>query len=109
MNRCLSFLKSRSCWLALLLLALLLFTFVTGANYWILHSTRDAIATDLARLPVNDVALVLGTSRYDADGTPTNPFFIGRMNTAARLFHEGKVRHLLVSGDNSHHGYDEPT
>ena len=31
------------------------------------------------------------------------------MNTAARLYHEGKVRHLLVSGDNGHSGYDEPS
>ncbi len=82
---------------------------VAGANYWVLHSTRQKIVTDLAELPTNDVGLVLGTSRYNGDGVSANPFFQGRMNTAARLYHEGKVRHLLVSGDNGHMGYDEPT
>jgi SanA protein len=91
------------------LLALLGAAFVTGANCWVIHSTRDAIFTDLALLPKNDVALVLGTSRFNGDGRSPNPFFLGRMNTAARLYHEGKVRHLLVSGDNGHAGYDEPT
>jgi SanA protein len=104
-----SFLKRRTFWLGLLLLAVLFVGLVAGANIWVLHSTRSAIFTDIGQLPPNDVALVLGTSRYNADGVSDNPFFHGRMNTAARLYHEGKVRHLLVSGDNGHAGYDEPT
>ena len=31
------------------------------------------------------------------------------MDAAARLFREGKVKHLLVSGDNRRSDYDEPT
>ena len=31
------------------------------------------------------------------------------MNAAAALFHAGKVRRLLVSGDNDRTNYDEPT
>ena len=38
-----------------------------------------------------------------------NPFFEGRMDAAAKLYREGKVRHLLVSGDNHRKEYDEPT
>jgi len=91
------------------LLLLLVLSIAAIANYWVLHSTRFAIVTDLAQLPVNDVGLVLGTSRFNADGFSGNPFFQGRMNTAARLYREGKVHHLLVSGDNGHAGYDEPT
>ncbi len=82
---------------------------VAAANWWVLRSSRNAIVTDLARLPVNDVGLVLGTSRYNADGSDTNPFFLGRMNTVAHLYHEGKIRQILVSGDNDRRGYDEPT
>lgn len=105
----LSFLQRRSFWCLLSALALLFAAFVAGANYWVIHSTRAAIFTDLSLLPKNDVALVLGTARYNSDGHSPNPFFLGRMNTAARLYREGKVRHLLVSGDNGHVGYDEPT
>jgi SanA protein len=104
-----SFFKRRRFWLSLALSGILGFGLVGGANWWVLHSTRDAIFSDFSRLPVNDVALVLGTSRYNGDGVSANPFFLGRMSAAARLFHEGKVRHLLVSGDNGHAGYDEPT
>ncbi len=104
-----SFLKRRTFWVRLFLLILLAAALVAGANLWVLRSTRSYIITDLAKLPKNDVGLVLGTSRYDRDGSIGNPFFFGRMNTAARLYHEGKVRHLLVSGDNSHKNYDEPT
>jgi SanA protein len=107
------FLASFNCRRALLAVALiaplLFLALVATANFWVLRSSRPAIVTDLARLPVNEVGLVLGTSRYNGDGVSPNPFFQGRMNTAARLYHAGKVRHLLVSGDNGHAGYDEPT
>jgi SanA protein len=81
---------------------------VFAANYWVIRQTRDRIITDTSALPANDVALVLRTSRH-VGGRWANPFFEGRMNSAARLYHEGKVRHLLVSGDNGRVGYDEPT
>jgi SanA protein len=77
-------------------------------NWWMIHRTRPAIIQDLAHLPANDVGLVLGSSR-NLPGGWSNPFFEGRIKTAARLFREGKVRHLLVSGDNSKKSYDEPT
>jgi SanA protein len=102
---------ARRRWLlvAAIVLPLLLVLVVAVANFWVLHSSRSAIVTNIAKLPVNDVGLVLGTSRYNSDGVSANPFFQGRMNTAAQLYHAGKVRHLLVSGDNGHAGYDEPT
>ena len=78
-------------------------------NWWIIRQARAHLVTDLAKLPVNDVAIVLGTSKR-IDGTRLrNPFFERRMKTAAQLYHAGKVRHLLVSGDNSTKNYDEPT
>jgi len=59
-------------------------------------------------IPVNDVALVLGTSRLTARGNP-NLHFNQRIAAAAALFKSGKVRHLIVSGDNSVKHYNEPT
>ena len=53
------------------------------------------------------MALVLGTSPYV--GQWRNLFFEARMDAAAQLYREGKVRHLLVSGDNGRKEYDEPT
>ena len=59
-------------------------------------------------IPTNDVALVLGTSKKTSRGNP-NLHFNQRIEAAAELFKAGKVRHLLVSGDNSVKNYDEPT
>jgi SanA protein len=82
--------------------------FVAGANWWILHRTHSRIFTSAEAVPANDVAIVLGTSPM-IQGRWVNLFFVGRMDTAAALYHAGKVKHLLVSGDNSRRTYDEPT
>lgn len=58
--------------------------------------------------PANDVALVLGTGKKTRQGRP-NLHFTQRIIAAAVLYRSGKVRHLLVSGDNHTKGYDEAT
>ncbi|HEX2315041.1 MAG TPA: ElyC/SanA/YdcF family protein [Thermomonospora sp.] len=52
------------------------------------------------------VALVLGAAAW---GDRPSPFLAGRLEVAARLYREGRVRAVLVSGDNSRRSYDEPT
>jgi SanA protein len=58
-------------------------------------------------VPHAPAALVLGTSQWRSDGS-TNYFFLYRMEAAARLYHAGKVKWVVVSGDNHTHAYDEP-
>lgn len=58
-------------------------------------------------LPVNNVGLVLGTSKYWSAGG-INPYFSNRMLAASRLYREGKIKHIIVSGDNHVNGYNEP-
>jgi vancomycin permeability regulator SanA len=57
-------------------------------------------------VPAAPVGLVLGDLVY-ADGQPSE-FLLARLAIARRLYATGKVRVLLVSGDNSRRGYDEP-
>ena len=52
------------------------------------------------------VALILGTSRWVRGGP--NLFYHARIQAAAELFHSGKVRGVLVSGDNGSIYYNEP-
>lgn len=80
---------------------------VGGVNWWMLHRTRARISTTIEATPANNVAIVLGTSPTFRGAS--NPFFTHRMDTAAALYHAGRVKHLLVSGDNSRKSYDEPT
>lgn len=61
----------------------------------------------LEELPPRPVALVLGCSATVAGGRP-NLYFTRRMDAAARLYHGGKCRHFLVSGDHGRKDYNEP-
>lgn len=83
-----------------------------AALLWADHACQRMASGRLFRsvdsIPPNDVALVLGTARTTARGN-LNLHFKQRIDAAARLYHSGKVRHLLVSGDNHIAGYDEPT
>ncbi|MCX4470100.1 YdcF family protein [Micromonospora sp. NBC_01655] len=58
-------------------------------------------------VPEAPVALVLGT-KVHPDGTPS-PFLTARLEIAQRLLTAGKVRAILLSGDNMNPDYDEPT
>ncbi len=61
-----------------------------------------------ADLPGNEVGLVLGTSKFSGPRKDRNPHFDHRVAAAAHLYRSGKVRHLLLSGDNGTRGYNEP-
>ena len=82
---------------------------VVAINAWMIFTAQRRIVHDVAQLPINDVALVLGTAPKLAGGKFKNPFFENRMDAAAELYHAGKARHILVSGDNRRKNYDEPT
>ena len=83
-----------------------------GCLFWTNHICRSAAVGRVFRsvdeVPQHDVALVLGTGKLTARGF-TNLHFKQRMDAAAALYRAGKVRHLLLSGDNHIKGYDEPT
>jgi len=57
-------------------------------------------------VPAAPVALVLGAQVYPS-GNPS-PFLAGRLDLAKRLYDAGKVRVILVSGDNMAPEYNEP-
>ncbi|GCD37807.1 membrane protein [Streptomyces chrestomyceticus JCM 4735] len=56
-------------------------------------------------VPAAPVAVVFGAGLWD--GEPS-PYLAHRLDAAARLYERGKVRALLVTGDNSREDYDEP-
>lgn len=62
---------------------------------------------DEAGVPATPVAVVLGAS-VQPNGQPSR-YLAARLEVARRLFAAGRVRAILVSGDNGSRGYDEPT
>jgi SanA protein len=83
------------------------FLFILVCNIWVVSSTENLIYTSVDMIPANDVALVLGTSKYSKTGH-SNLFFISRMEAAAQLYAGKKVKHFILSGDNSLSYYNEP-
>ena len=86
---------------------LALFLAGLACNAWVILAGRPRLCPSLESLAPHPVGVVLGTAPILGSGRP-NPFFEGRMDAAARLFHAGKVRHWVLSGDNGRKSYDEP-
>ncbi|PYC63496.1 hypothetical protein C7C45_31605 [Micromonospora arborensis] len=90
---------------ALVIGAVLLTGGTLASVRWIRDAADGHIYSEAA-VPDAPVALVLGT-KVDTDGTPS-PFLAARLEIARRLFVSGKVRAILVSGDNMNADYNEP-
>lgn len=57
-------------------------------------------------IPKN-VGLLLGTGKYLKNGNQ-NPYYLYRIEAAVKLYKAGKIKHIIISGDNSRDDYDEP-
>jgi SanA protein len=95
-------------WLCLAVLGVLALGFVFGCEGWIARTAKSRCFDTVEAVSAAPVAVVLGTSAHLPDGR-ANLFFLSRMEAAAALFKAGKVKALIVSGDNGTQGYDEPT
>ncbi|CAL9412595.1 ElyC/SanA/YdcF family protein [Streptomyces sp. NPDC052644] len=71
---------------------------------WLHTSTSGGVRT-VADVPARDVAVVFGAGLWK--GRPT-PYLAHRLDAAAELYRTGKVKVVLVTGDNSRADYDEP-
>ncbi|MER6674759.1 ElyC/SanA/YdcF family protein [Streptomyces sp. NPDC000983] len=71
---------------------------------WMRLSTGDRLRT-LADAPRTDVAVVFGAGLWQ--GEPS-PYLAHRLDAAAELYRAGRVKVVLVTGDNSRTDYDEP-
>jgi len=76
------------------------------SHRWVQGAARGLLYTDTENIPARRVGLVLGAGKTTAGGRE-NLYFTYRMQAAAGLFHAGKVKRLIVSGDNHAAGYDE--
>lgn len=86
---------------------LLIVAFIISSNLIITKSTQNLIYSNVENTPNTDVALILGTSRYTTQGY-TNLYFKYRIQAVVKLYKSGKVKHIIVSGDNSIKSYNEP-
>ena len=94
----------------LLLLALCIISaaaLLVWASFRVGQTDSAVFAPDrIGDVPPHEYALLLGTSTMI--GKWLNGYFAGRIEAAAALYHAGKVKKIIVSGDNRRHGYNEP-
>lgn len=83
------------------------FLFILFANYTIKNKSDEFLYTDVSKIPSCKTALVLGTSKTLSNGNP-NLYFSYRIKATAELYKAGRIKYIIVSGDNSVEGYNEP-
>lgn len=102
------FLTWRSLILTATLLLLISVLMTAFSHQMVMRMADGRVYTNIDELPENNVGLVLGTSKY-VQGNRLNLFFRHRIDAATALYRAGKIKHLLVSGDNGRKDYDEPS
>lgn len=92
----------------LFFIGILLLIGIYGSNKLVEKTTADKIYDNTTKIPHNKVGLFLGTAKYVSNGQ-INLYYKYRIDAAVALFKAGKVKFILVSGDNSTKEYDEPS
>ncbi len=77
-------------------------------NTKINKATEGLLYSDVTSVPYNKTGLLLGTGKYLANGSE-NPYYTYRIVAATQLMKAGKIKYLVISGDNSRADYDEPS
>ncbi len=94
-----------------LLLIVLLVGVVAFVPLWyqfVSQSSQAYIYQDITKIPQKRAALLLGTSKYVSKGGK-NYFYTYRIEATAALYKAGKIKAVVVSGDNATKYYNEPT
>lgn len=91
----------------MLSLFILLSVMTWGCNVWVEQQTQDRLYSNVQTIPEKKVALVLGTNKGLPNGR-INRYFQYRIEAVVRLYQAGKIKHILVSGDNRTRFYNEP-
>jgi SanA protein len=89
------------------LLVLFLFIGIYLCNKAIDKASEGRLYTDTATIPYNKIGLLLGTSKYLPSGYK-NRYYQYRIDAAVKLYKAGKIKYLVVSGDNGRKDYNEP-
>ncbi|MBR5639779.1 MAG: YdcF family protein [Muribaculaceae bacterium] len=68
-------------------------------NIIVVNNAKNKLYTDIESVPSAEYGLLLGTSPYSRFGKKPNTFFIHRIDAAEQLYKAGKIKKILISGD----------
>ena len=104
----LSFNRKKKLWIRASIITLLLLVILPLSCYFsVAHMASGRIYEDIKSIPNNEVGLLLGTGPQTRTGK-TNSYFLHRIDAAEALYKVGKIKYILISGDNSRKDYSEP-
>lgn len=84
------------------------FGLIVYADWKISYSSKGLHYFSLEELPSLKIGLLLGTGKYLSNGA-INPYWQKRIDAAETLLKSRSIKHIVISGDNSIAGYDEPS
>ncbi|MDD3037255.1 ElyC/SanA/YdcF family protein [Bacteroides sp.] len=90
-----------------LTIAVLCATGLIICNQVIKKNASSKLYTEVNDIPVNHTGLLLGTTPKLKNGN-NNLYFDYRILAAVELYKAGKIKHILISGDNRKKNYNEP-
>lgn len=94
--------------IGILLLAVALLILIPVCFYKLVEwKTADKLYNDTKSIPYNNVGMVLGTNPKNKFGKG-NPYFYYRVDAVEKLYKAGKIKFVLISGDNKTKDYSEP-
>lgn len=70
-------------------------------------AAEGKLYSDVSKIPFNKTGLLLGTAKYLANGR-LNYYYHYRIEAAEKLYKAGKIKYIVISGDNSRPEYNEP-
>ena len=98
-----AWLGQRSAALFLLGVEIILF-----ANLFVWGYAYPKMVQDFNALSRPQTILLLGTNKSLRDREGTNVYYTYRIDAVAALYKKGKVKRIIISGDNGQQGYNEP-
>lgn len=95
----------------IMLISFLLILGVIGsiiiADYLVVSKTESSLFENVTMIPTRKVSVVLGTRKILPNGYINN-YFKYRIEATVSLYRSGKIKYIIVSGDNSTKEYNEP-
>ena len=92
------------CFITVICLALMLI-----CNQIVVNNAKGKVFSEIDSIKYNEVGLLLGTTPQARIGRITNYFFVYRIDAAEQLYKTGKIKKILISGDeHSLDGINEP-
>ena len=80
---------------------------VISSDLLVKNEVKGYLYDSVDSIPYNKVGLLLGTAKYLENGE-LNEYYTKRIQAATDLYNSGKIKYIIVSGDNSTPHYNEP-